>query len=151
MAAPHYTPSGAPIQGADGTSKDLRDEFALIEAGIEVLNRYALNAYFADLNTAQSLFVPVPFSCQIVLCTGAIHDANGTTDTIVTFEIGGVLVVMDSNGEMTFTSTAGAGSVAGATPASNNQVTVGTPIEVITDGGGSTTMKAHIQMVLRRV
>jgi len=151
MASPHYTPSGKPIQGADGISKDLRDEFALIETGIAVLNRYGIATYFEDLNTAGSKFVPVPFSCLLVQATAVINQANATTETIVTFEIGGVLVVMDSSGELTFTSGASSGSVASAVPASNNQVTVGTPIEVITDGGGSTTMSASVTLILQRV
>ena len=151
MGAPFYTPSGNPIQGSDGDSKDIRDEFALIETGIEAVNQYPLSLRFADLNTAQSLWIPVPWAAQILGVSAVPSDANSTTDTVITFEIAGVLVVMDSNGELTIADTASAGVESTATPESANQVTSGGSVEIITDGGGSGVMRGTVMMILARL
>jgi hypothetical protein len=151
MGAPHYTPSGKPTSGAPGSSEDLRDEFSLIEAGIEVLNEYPIYIFFDDLNTAESRFAVMPSTCVFTAASASISVNNSTTDTIITFEIGGVLVTMDSGGELTIPSNGIVGGVYGpAVPASGNALAANQAIEIITDGGGSSVMPGYVMLTIKR-
>jgi hypothetical protein len=55
MGSPHYTPSGAPTQGAAGASADIRSEFTAIEAGLEVLNEYPIALCAVELHRREGL------------------------------------------------------------------------------------------------
>jgi hypothetical protein len=148
MADPYYTPSGNPAQGSDGDSSVLRTEFGLIETGIEVLNTYALNVHWEDANTAGSRYIAVPWSCQIESVSIVIDEANGTTDTVFTLEIGGVEVTFDAALTIADTDIKG-GQVTALATALRGVAAFGA-IEVITDGGGSTVMPARVGINVSR-
>ncbi len=150
MADPLYTPSGKPTQGAPGASKDVRDEFALIEAGIDALNLYPISIPFADFNTAGSLYVAVPWSCLFVKAVAINLAANGTADTTITFEIGGTAVTMDANGNIVFAAADNANQLKNAVPASGNALVTDGALEIVTDGGGSTSMPGTVSMFFQR-
>lgn len=151
MAAPHYTPSGNPVQGSGGASKEFRDEFELIEAAFEVMNNYPLFTYFENINSSTSRYMVIPWSCTIEGLYVTPQVANATTLTTLGIEIGGVAVVWDSSGAPIITSSQTPGQVSSGVPASANQVTVGSSVEITTDNGGSSTMPAHITLLLKRV
>ena len=148
MAAPHYTPSGKPIQGSEGNSKELRDEFGLIETAMQVMNEFPETLWFVDANSDDPRYVPVPFAAKIIRVYVVISEANATTSTFFTIEIAGVLVTLDSTLE--FSAAAGAGSVQSAKATALNIVTAGGSIEVISDNGGSSVMPASITLILQR-
>ena len=151
MASPFYTPSGVPVQGADGASADIRTEFGLIETGIDTLNLNALSAYMPDMNTAGSIYVVVPFSCQVTLIQGVLHATNSVADTTITFEIGGTPIVMDASGDMVFEDTATVAAIQTATPVSANQIANGGLLEIVTDGAGTNTVPVHFTITIQRL
>lgn len=148
MAAPHYTPSGAPTEGSNGSSATLRAELALVEAGIEVLNEIPVTLWFEDANAAAGQsYVIVPWQCTIEKIYAAAGAANATTDTILTAKIGGVAV---TGGSLTIPLAAAAGDSVAATPTAANAVSASGAIEIETDGAGSSVMPVGVTIVLKR-
>ena len=147
MAAPHYTPSGKPVQGSNGSSKDLRDEFALVETGIQVMNALPMTVNFEDINTAGSAYIVVPWSCKITKIYAVNALANTTNPTVLTPKIASVAV---TGGGLTFGATDAEETVVSSTPTAANTVAVGGSIEIATDGGGGSVMPAVITLLLER-
>ena len=147
MAAPHYTPSGKPVQGSAGSSKDLRDEFLLVETGIQVLNSIPIIAHFSDANTAGQVYVGVPWDCTITKVYITNDVSNTTTDTIFTLKIAGVAV---TDGAGTLLSSAQLGTVVTITPTALNAIAAGQGLEIETDGGGSPVMPCNCTCLFER-
>ena len=148
MGAPHYTPTGKPIQGAQGASQDLRAEFGLVETGMQVMNAFPLNLWFVDGNTADTTFIVVPWDCLVTSIYVVVgQNGNATTDTILTPKINSIAI---TGGGLTIPLTASAGDVIVATPTAANAISAGQVLEVATDGGGSTVMALTISALLER-
>jgi hypothetical protein len=151
MAAPHYVPSGAPIQGAKGQSQIIRTEFVAIETAIQVMNSIPFVVSFEDLNTnvpsAKSKFVSIPWAGNIVGAYVVNSVANSTTKTVITLEIATVLVTMPA---LEVAITAAIGTVASAVPTALNSVAAGGAVEVITDGGGAPPMPGTVTLLIAR-
>ena len=135
------------MQGAQGSSKDLRDEFELVEDGIQVLNEFPLIVGFDNFNAAGSKFVNVPWAGKIVRVWAVNSAANATAATVITLELSGVLVTMPA---LSFGSADPAETVISSIPTALNIVTSGAAIEIISDGGGSTIMPATIMLIVQR-
>ena len=133
MTAPHYTPSGAPATGADGASADLRAEFALVEAGPEVLNFFPLSASFDDMNTAGSIFIGVPFACTVEAIYVTLVDNHSGPDTTLTPKIGAVAIT--GTGSLVFGSSDGLGNVKSFIPTSGNSIGIGATLETVARTG----------------
>jgi hypothetical protein len=147
MAAPHYTPTGAPVSGAKGQSSVMRSEFTAIETGIQAMNSLPLVVTFDDLNTAKSRFVTAPWDGKIVAAYAVNDVANTTTATVLTLELGGTAVTMPT---WQFGATDAIGTVASSVPTALNTFSAGDAIEVITDGGGTPTMPGSVTLVIER-
>lgn len=90
MPSPHYTQTGNPRGNIFGSSKTVREEFAAIETGLEVMN--SIPMVFIDWdNTGNGVsinkYFVIPFDCilthvHIVNCD-AIHATNQTLHQIV--------------------------------------------------------------------
>lgn len=149
MAAPLYTVTGKPVQGARGSSKVLRDEFAAIETAVDLLNAIPLFAFADDLNTADSFWIPTPGWAGTVEALFAVnYDANTTTATVLTAELGGTAVTL--SGTWQFGATDAAGTQVTVTGTAANAFTAGQPIEIISNGGGAPVMRTMLCALVAR-
>jgi len=147
MASPLYVPTGAPVQGAKGASLSMRNEFIAIETAIDVLNAIPFPVTFADLNTAASRYVVIPWAGSITTCYVVNSVANTTTKTVITLEIGGTLVTMTA---LEVGATDAVGTVNSQSPSALNTFSAGAAIEVITDGGGAPVMPGEVTLLIAR-
>jgi len=151
MADPHYTPSGTPVSGSKGQSSAMRAEFDLIEAGIQVMNSIPFLVTHENLNTTvpadQSHFVAVPWAGNIVGAYAVNQADNATNPTVLTLEIGGTAVTMPT---WEFGSTDVAGTVISSVPTALNVLAAGEAVEIITDGGGSSSMPGAVTLLIER-
>lgn len=148
MGAPHYTPSGIPVVGADGDSADMRSEFELVETGLEVLNFFPMCAQFEDANTAGDIFICAPFPADIQAIYAVCGGTNSVASTTLTPKIGGSEVL--GTGDLVFPSTAVAGAIVSRVPTSNYSVGIGAIIEIETDGGGTGALPVFVTVALKR-
>lgn len=115
---------------------------ALIKNG----NFVTLNVTIPDVSTAGSYFIANPILGKIskiyVVLDNAISAANAT----VTAEINGVAVT-GSSVTVAYSGSA-AGSVFSSTPSGANTVNTGGAIEIITDGGSTTTCVANVTILM---
>ena len=115
---------------------------------MRTLNDYFLTSKITNISTAGSTFVPVPDGGRIIKIFTSIKNAITTADAALSFEIGGTAV---TGGGITVTqSGSAAGDVDTAEPTAANTVNEGDAIEMITDGGSSTTCECHVTFVIRR-
>jgi hypothetical protein len=147
MAAPHYTPSGDPVQGTAGSSAEFRTEFGLIETGIQVLNAIPVIGFMSDANTLGQIYIPVPWACRLIKIYAVNSIVNTTTATILTPKIGGTAV---TDGGMTFGATDAVGTILSATPTALNTIAEGQALEIETDGGGTPVMPVNITLLVER-
>ena len=101
----------------------------------------------ADINTAGSTFVSVPFACEIKGVYMAVQVDNSGADTTITLEIGGTEVTMDP---IIYASDGVKENIIYKQPTALNVVAEGGVIEVVSDGGGTPVCPANFQIVLER-
>lgn len=142
-----YTPTGSPVQGAKGSSKSMRDEFALIQTAIADLDKVILTLDFVDVNTAGSRFVVTPFAGNIAAIYGVNAIANTTTATVITLEIGGTLVTMPA---LQWGATDAIDTVISSLPTAQRALALGGALEIITDGGGAAVVPASFTVLIDR-
>lgn len=115
-------------------------------ATIKNRNKAYLFGEFEDISVASSIFIPNPILGTISKIYVTFQDAIATTDCIITAKINGVLVTGSS---ITATS---AGSVAGSTftssPTGANSIAAGGAIEITSDGGPTSLVKAIVCIVV---
>ena len=115
---------------------------------MRTLNDYFITAKIANISTAGSTFVAVPDGGRIIKILTSIKNAITTADAALSFEIGGTAV---TGGGITVTqSGSAAGDVDTAEPTAANTVNESDAIEMITDGGSSTTCECQVTFVIRR-
>lgn len=115
---------------------------ALIKNG----NLVTLNVSIPDISTAGSVFIANPLLGEISKIYVVLDNAITVANAIITAEINGVLVT-GSSITATFTGST-AGSVFSSTPSGANTVNTGGVIEIITDGGSTTTCPAHVTILM---
>jgi hypothetical protein len=109
--------------------------------------QYTLNALIADVSSAETVYVPIPYSGTVVKVVSVLEGALTVADATVT--------VSDSSaasmGTLTiaFTSSA-AGDVDTLAPASNNTVTDNDFITIATDGGSTDAQRLWLTVVVER-
>lgn len=95
-----------------------------------------------DVSTAASFWVVPGFAGRIEKITTVLHGAIGTADADVSTEIGGVAV---TGGTVTIaTASSAAGDVDTAVPTAANVFGEEQPLEVITDGASTNTVKVTV-------
>jgi hypothetical protein len=81
MTAPHYTPTGFPAEKALASSIRMREELALIEAGIDEMDTHVVSIMVQPWKTAASdtthdWTLVMPFACQLVASTSVLLGAG---------------------------------------------------------------------------
>lgn len=135
------------VANGSGTGTWQKISTSEIDATFNNSNLVALNLHHDDLSTATSHFVVAPIAGAITKIYSVIDRNLAGSDTVLSFEIGGVAV---TGGDITITqSGSAAGDVDSSTPSAANVVAAGQAIEVISDGGTSTgTAHAHITILM---
>ena len=115
-------------------------------AYIKNANKLTLNVDFSDISSPDSVFVVCPVAGKIQTVYVTLHNAITVANSIVTAKIAGVAV---GGFSLTITQAgSAAGSTFSASPASANTVTAGQAIEIITDGGSTTTCQATVTILV---
>ena len=118
--------------------------------GISTDNDGVLYAEIADVSSAASSWSgALPFDVEITGAYVTIDTAITVADAAVTFEIGGVAITSMEATVLTAASAAGS-TFAAVTPTGAYALTVGTPIEVITDGGSTDASKGTVCIAYKR-
>lgn len=108
---------------------------------------YAVSAVIADVSTAETVYIPIPYAGNVVRVVGVLSGAISSADALVTVKDNGG----NSMGSITVTQS---GSAAGDTytlnPASNQDVTDSDYITIETDGSSSTARVMNFVFYIER-
>lgn len=115
-------------------------------SSIKNANQLTLNVTIPDISTAGSVFVACPIAGVISKVYVTIFGAITVADAIVTGKINGVAIGGLSI-TCAFTGSA-AGTVFNGTPSSANTLTAGQAVEILTDGGSTTTVSAQVTILV---
>ena len=74
MADPHYIPSGYPRRKKPGSSQFMRDEFDLIEVGIDAMDRYTILTEHRDANNNDKRYIVTPWDCIVTRVGFVCHE-----------------------------------------------------------------------------
>jgi hypothetical protein len=120
--------------------------FVDVLSTLKARNRITLFTQFTDISTASSEWVASPMAGKVIAIYITLHNGITGSNAIVTAEIGGVAL---SGLSITVTQ---AGSAAGSTffgvPSGNNTIAAGQALEIISDGGSSTTTVATVTALI---
>lgn len=140
---------------AEGTTKTVVDTDGNIYQGgvvltatADELNAYTVSGYFADPNTAGSIYIVAPHAGEIVGMYAVNNVANTTTKTVLLAKLAGTTVTVVPAWEIAVTQAAGVKS--SSVPTALNVVTAGQVIEIASDGGGAPVMPSMIYLVIKR-
>jgi hypothetical protein len=144
------TATAGQVRVADGAGSGTMQKIGVSEidtADIFNTNSGSLNAYLADVSTASTVYVVIPFACTITKVSSAIAVAITVANSIVT-------ISNNADASMGTITIAFTGSVAGdvdtLTPASNNTFTAGQRMKITTDGGSTTVSPTHFTIEYTR-
>ncbi len=105
-----------------------------------------LTVTMADVSTAESSWVVAPVACTFTNLWSVIDAAITSADAEITTEIAGTAV---TGGAITIANSgSAAGTVDSTTPSALNTLTAGQALEIITNGGSSTTSIATFTVEL---
>jgi hypothetical protein len=147
MGEPHYTPSGYPRRNKPGSSLFMRDEFKLIETGIDKMDRYILLMEHRDAYNTDRRYITVPWDGTITRVGVVAHELVAgaalkglfyiDTGTAPSSQI--VLSDADSSDNVTLSIFVGsaAGSRRSSETASNNTVSAGDVVSCRTNNSVS--------------
>ena len=108
---------------------------------------YTLTAVIADVSTAETVYVPVPYAGTVAKVVTTLEGAIATADDTITVTNVGT----GSMGTITITqSGSAAGDIDTLTPASNNTVTADQAISVATDGASTSAQRLWVTIVVTR-
>jgi len=109
--------------------------------------QYTLSAIISNVSSAETVYVPVPYSGTVVKVTSVLEGAITVADATVTVSNSAAA----SMGTLTiaFTGSA-AGDVDTVAPASNNTVTDDDYITIATDGGSTDAQRLWVTIVVER-
>lgn len=113
---------------------------------IKNANYVPLNVSIPDVSSPGSYFVASPIIGKIAAIYVTLDNAITVANAIVSAKINGVAVT-GSSITVTFTGSA-AGSVYSSTPSGANTINQGNSIEILTDGGSTTTARANVTIWL---
>jgi hypothetical protein len=120
--------------------------FVDILSPLKARNRITLFTQFTDISTASSEWVASPMAGKVIGIYVTLHSAITVANATVTAEIAGVPLTGLS---ITITQ---AGSAPGSTfygvPSGANTIASGQALEIISDGGSSTTTVATVTVLI---
>lgn len=107
----------------------------------------SFSAVIADVSTAETIYIPMPYAGTIAKITTVLGGAITVADATINAKNSSAL----SMGTITvaFTGSA-AGDVDTLSPSSNNTVTAGDYITIETDGGSTSAQRLWINVILER-
>lgn len=107
----------------------------------------SFSAVIADVSTAETIYIPMPYAGTIAKITTVLEGAITVADATINAKNSSAL----SMGTITvaYTSSA-AGDVDTLSPSSNNTVTAGDYITIETDGGSTSAQRLWINVILER-
>lgn len=106
-----------------------------------------LTAAFADVSTAETIYIPIPYAGTITKIVTVLEGAIATADDTITVRN----AAGTSMGTITITqSGSAAGDVDTLTPASNNTVTDDSFITLETDGASTSAQRLWVTVVVER-
>lgn len=112
-----------------------------------MLRERTFEIYYADVSTAGSSFLYVPFRGRITAIGSVLHVAISVADSAITTAINSTAI---TGGAWTVTqSGSAAGDVDVATPTAANRVVEGDVIKFTTDGGSTTTAPITFFVTIR--
>ena len=132
----------------DGAGSGTHQKIAAAQintSSVKNVNLESMEFNIDDINTAKSHFIVVPYACVIVKIWSALDQAIASADVTLTAKIATVAV---TNGVITITqSGSAAGDVDSATPSGANTMTAGQALEIVCNGG-TTTSGAHAHVTI---
>lgn len=110
------------------------------------LNKIWVTCEVEDISTAGSHWVVIPLAGNITNIWSVIDGTTATANAVLTFEIGGTVIQdnLSATLELTIATGSAAGDVDTAVGANQNTVTAGQPLEIITNGASTNTVKARL-------
>lgn len=115
--------------------------------GAWTAREYHLTAVIADVSTAETVYVAIPYSGNVAKVTSVLEGAITTADATITVKDNAA----NSMGTLTIAqSGSAAGDIDTLTPASNQDVTDSDFITIETDGGSSTAQKLWLTVTVER-
>jgi hypothetical protein len=155
--AEHNTLTGADLHECKGASTAAANTllqangsgqatFVDVLSTLKARNRITLSTRFADISAPSSIWVPSPMAGKVIGIYVTLHGAITVANSIVTAEINGVALTGLS---ITITQAgSAAGSTFSGTPSGNNTILAGQALEIITDGGSTTTVIADVTVLI---
>tara|TARA_R100001244_G_scaffold26816_1_gene26691 strand:+ start:81 stop:428 length:348 start_codon:yes stop_codon:yes gene_type:complete len=115
---------------------------------MRTLNDYFITVKMTTINTAGSVYVPVPDGGRVIKIQSVIDGAFITSDTVITSKINGTAI---TGGTITITqSGSAAGDVDSCEPTGANTCSEDDYIELATDGAGANAIIATFTIIIRR-
>lgn len=106
---------------------------------------YTLSAVIADVSTAETVYVPIPYAGTVAKVQSVLEGALTSADATITVKDS----AGNSMGSLTIAHTSSAaGDVDTLSPPSNEDVTAGDFITIETDGGSTGTKKLWLTVVV---
>jgi hypothetical protein len=106
MGVPHYTPTGFPNRKELAASRKIRDEFLLIEVGLDEMNCHVLSLIVKPWAgpAVKDVFLVLPFHCQFVggynvLIDVPVGGADRATPFFYNYTNGNQFVPTDPDGD----------------------------------------------------
>jgi len=133
------------VYAADGAGSGTHRKIthaSMDKTSVKNVNLIYLVYELVDISTAGSTWLAIPLAGKVTKIFSVIDGAIATADCALTFEIAGTLV---TGGGITITqSGSAAGDIDNSTPTAANVLTVGQPIEIITDGASTNAINATL-------
>ena len=132
---------------ADGSGSGTHQRIAagqINTSSIKNVNKVFVTHVIDNISTAGSHWVVPGIAGNIVGISTVIDGAIATADCAMTFEIGGVVI---TNSAITIaTASSAAGDVDTSTPTAARTVTAAQPIEIISDGASTNTVRCTVTL-----
>lgn len=108
---------------------------------------YTLSGFFADVSSASSVYVPIPYAGTVKRITTVLQGAISTADDVITvYNAAG-----SSMGTITISNSgSAAGDVDVLNPSSNNTVTANSYIRLTSNGGSNSAQVLNFTVVVER-
>jgi hypothetical protein len=132
---------------ADGAGSGTWQQIAAAQintSSIKNTNKVFITYTIDDISTAASHWVVPGIAGDIVGITSVLHGVIATADANITFEIAGTAVT--GSALVVAYSGSAAGDVDTSTPSAANTVTAAQPVEIITDGASTNTIKLTVTL-----
>jgi len=147
----HSTLTGAELHEPKGAAGATANQIYISDGAgsgtwttVNNTNKEIITYTIDDISTAASHWVVPGIAGDISKITTVLHGALGTADAALTFGIGGTAI---TGSAITVTqSGSAAGDVDTSSPTAANTVTVAQPVEIITDGASSNTVKCTVTL-----